>query len=472
MVKVVIPESWDGIGELAARLVFDTSDLTKVANTIFGMDYEDMKPDKDHVGLHLVALGDYEHFGLNRNFDGFSKEACTKFYPTFVEDGTVFEHHKNMDKTKGIGQINKAAYNEKMGRVELFVHAHKEKAAKHLDRLEKEGSVPVSMACRVDYDTCNVCGARRKNRHDDTTCDHLKYQFGKEAEDGTIIGTMNPEPKWFDISFVTKPADRIAWDLKKVASEADKNEFYRKWAEDLESGLTVPAHVLMTTELAREKLACLQRLVSAESDMRASSESKLGRAYRDLVKQAAVSSEISAQDIDALRAFDPSDVFSKLASVGVVLPPKSFFQYVFGSSLPGVSEYADAAISKCAEAFTNSLKTPEKACVNERYDITGVRSRIPPTLIDSVCKSASVTPDQVNNRIIFNESVPVQHNSLDKIASFSVEYTHSIAALANEYVAYKVAALNAITKHVPKTEQDSVYAVAAAQNLYRRMNHG
>jgi len=468
MVKVVIPQSWDGIGEVQASMVFDTSALTKVANTIFGADYSELKPDKDHVGIHLVALGDYEHFGLNRNFDGFSKQACTEFTPTFVELGKCFEHHKNGDPKVNVGEIKRAAYNEKMGRVELFVHAHKERAAKHLERLEKEGSVPVSMACRVDYDTCNVCGARRKNRHDDTTCDHLRYQFGKEAEDGTVIGTMNPEPKWFDISFVTKPADRIAWDLKKVASETDKNEYFHKWAEDLESGLTVPAHVLMSTEVARQKLACARRLLDAERYISSNAASKTARDYIELLKQAA-SADISVADIEALRNLAPEVVFAKLAQANVVMTPRSFLQYVFGGDYGTVAKYAEQVIQKCAEAVANVLKDPVNACTNTRYDIIPVKGDIPANLRDSVAKTAAVDSSSVNNRIIFTEVVPVKKIMLDKTASFSVEYASSIAALASEYVAYKVAALNAITKNVTsQKEQDSVFAVAAAQNLYRR----
>lgn len=468
MVKAVIPESWDGIGSVQASMVFDTSVLTKVANTIFGAEYSELRPDKDHIGVHVVALGDYEHFGLNRNFDGFSKQACIDFTPTFIELGKCYEHHRNGDPSKNLGEIKRAAYNEKMGRVELFIHAHKDRAAKHLERLEKEGSVPLSMACRVDYDTCNVCGARRKNRHDTTTCDHLRYEFGKEAEDGTIIGTMNPEPKWFDISFVTKPADRIAWDLKKVASEIDKNEYFHKWAEDLESGLTVPAHVLMDTEVARQKLACARRLLDAERYIVSNTASDTVRGYMDLLKQAA-SADISVSDIEALRAIDTRVVFAKLAENSVILTPRSFLQYVFGSDYGSIASCAEQVISKCAGAVADVLKDPVNACTNTRYDIVSVKGELPAMLRDSVTKTAAVDSNSVNNRMIFGEVVPVKQNMLDKSASFSVEYASSIAALASEYVAYKVAALNAITKNVTsQKEQDSVFAVAAAQNLYRR----
>jgi len=467
MVKTILPSSWDSIADQCAHLFYDTTGFTKSAGTIFGLDYDSFKPDKDHVGIHLIGLGDYEHFGLNRNFDGFTKKSCQEFYPTFMEYGNLFEHHRNKDPDKRIGQIKAAAYNEPMGRLELIVHAHKEKAAKHLEKYEKTGEACFSMACKVDYDECNVCGAHRKNRKDWETCDHLKYQFGKEAEDGTIIGTLNPEPRWFDMSFVDNPADRIAYDLKKVASEAGKTEFFQKWAEDLESGLTVPAYVLMDTDLARVKLACLNKLVAMEKELVSSTGGVSYRRTLELLKEAGANSGISDGDIDALRRLSPDAVFTKLANAGVVMCPDSFLRYVFGNDYGAVNDYAQAVVAKCAEASGEAAVSPLNVCTSTRYDTNGNIKNVPEQLIASVQKSASCVGEPLKNRIILSESIGIQQNKLDKMASNAVMYASSIAALAEEYTSYKVAALSSITQNLNPKEQDSVYAVAAAQNLYR-----
>lgn len=147
MVKLIHSSSWDPTVGVGAELIKRAGELSKQASTIFGKEYDELKPDDKSVGIHVVALGDAEHYGMNRNGDLFSKKACIDYHNTFM-DGCVFRHHRNKDaETQGIGKVAAAAYNPDMGRVELFIHADKEKAAPELERLEKEGEIPFSMAC-------------------------------------------------------------------------------------------------------------------------------------------------------------------------------------------------------------------------------------------------------------------------------------------------------------------------------------
>jgi intein/homing endonuclease len=51
-------------------------------------------------------------------------------------------------------------------------------------------------------------------------CDHLKYNMKKILTDGRQVYAKNPGPlKFFDISVVGRPADRVAWALDKAAAE-------------------------------------------------------------------------------------------------------------------------------------------------------------------------------------------------------------------------------------------------------------
>ena len=138
MVKLIHSSSFDPIVGAGAEIIRREGELTKQASTIFGVDYDELKPDDKSVGIHVVALGDAEHYGMNRNGDLFTKKACENYHNTFVEHGHVFRHHMNKQAEKAIGKIVKSAYNAPMGRVELFIHADKEKAAPELERLEKE----------------------------------------------------------------------------------------------------------------------------------------------------------------------------------------------------------------------------------------------------------------------------------------------------------------------------------------------
>lgn len=147
MTKLIYAADFDPTVGVGAELITRQGELTKQASTIFGKEYSELKPDDRHVGIHVVALGDAEHYPMNRNGDLFPKQACVKYHDTFVKYGHVFRHHRNKDPEKSIGTIKAAAYNEPMGRIELFIHADKEKAAPELERLEKEGEIPFSMAC-------------------------------------------------------------------------------------------------------------------------------------------------------------------------------------------------------------------------------------------------------------------------------------------------------------------------------------
>lgn len=150
MIKLIYSDSFDDLANAGARLIEDRHQL-KIASKDSSVkwDYDEIKPDKNHVGIHVVALGDFETYGANRNGDGFPKQACINYHDTFVKFGNVYRHHRNKDPKNALGKIVKSAYNEQMGRIELFIHANKEKAADELERLSKEGEIPVSMACFV-----------------------------------------------------------------------------------------------------------------------------------------------------------------------------------------------------------------------------------------------------------------------------------------------------------------------------------
>lgn len=69
---------------------------------------------------------------------------------------------------------------------------------------------------------CNVCGHHAKTM--DEHCDHFKKMRNMVLEDGTRCYVINDAPKFYDISGVDVPADRIAFVLNKVASGASVKE--------------------------------------------------------------------------------------------------------------------------------------------------------------------------------------------------------------------------------------------------------
>ena len=105
-------------------------------------------PDKDHFMLHLVAMGDQETFGPNKNGDGFPKQALEKYSDTFVTKGCFFREHRNRDaKTQGIGSVKAATYNPVMHRTEIIVWGNREKAASEYEDAKAGKPLSFSMSC-------------------------------------------------------------------------------------------------------------------------------------------------------------------------------------------------------------------------------------------------------------------------------------------------------------------------------------
>jgi len=190
--------------------------------------------------IHLIAVGADEAFGVNKNGDLFKEAVCRKYHPTFVEHARFFRNHDNKNKSRSYGVVKLSAYNEAMRRIELIVglNATKEAAARNgglvadeeMEKLARGEDLPVSMSCIVSHDVCTGCHNKARSRDEYCTgtdegglCKRggLKSHITRICEDGHVLAADNPDPKFFDISKVWRPADRIAYVLGRVKSAAD-----------------------------------------------------------------------------------------------------------------------------------------------------------------------------------------------------------------------------------------------------------
>lgn len=195
-----------------------------------------LEPLPDEPLVHLIALGTHETVGPNRNGDTFKLAACRRYHDTFRKHARLYYDHQNTDPSKSYGVIKAAWLNEPMGRIELIVGVNETKSAAQRNRglvdnrflaaLEKNaGNVPVSMACSVDHDVCSSCGNKAASRRYYCTADTCKHggcrdNLTKVSEDGHMLHVDNPHPKWFDISHVGTPADRIAYTIGRIGDRS------------------------------------------------------------------------------------------------------------------------------------------------------------------------------------------------------------------------------------------------------------
>lgn len=487
MIKLTYSSDISHTVGVGGEIVKSASDLGKQASTIFHCEYEELKPPKGMTGIHLVALGDSEAYPMNRNGDLFTREACEKYHHTFLDYGHVYEHHRNKDPKKSIGQIKAVAYNPDMHRIELYIWADNEKAHDHLERLERTGEVPFSMACKVPWDRCSVCGAIRKAPGDKSECDHIKYSLGNVDEDGTQIGTYNDEPTWFDISFVGRPADRIAWNLKKASGLPEDVCSSVKRAMD--EGYELPDELAIESDMAIQKLGIMKKLAAAHEQYRAwisgsSTPSTRDEKYRfELRKLAGAVLPDSA--IAGLREYDPSNAFRALGDAGVVMDVKSFMKYAFGPDYGKVEKYVPEVERLVPSIIDDAVKTASCArlCNESKFDAgdaDGIMSRrVSPSLMDIMTKSSAAYGFGTDNSVssilgAMASGEDVQFRDMSKEASSIVDENghddvefNTSTKLAEKYAMYKLAGICAVLNGAcgASLKQDDVIAVSAAQDL-------
>jgi len=239
-----------------------------------------VQPEAGVSYILVNALGAYEFYDDNRNGDGFPNapykvgelascghpectgsldgwiaepETLHHHYQSFEKHGGIYKHHVNKDPSKSLGWINKALLNPYMHRVELllkFVNGRDPEIAQRIG----DGDFPaVSMGCHVRWDVCTICGHRAPTRAQ--YCEHALRMLRRVLPDGRKVAVLNPSPKFFDISFVFRPADPTGWMMKKVAGEAplrysadlgEQLRAYEARAIEIRSGAAKTAEALGT----------------------------------------------------------------------------------------------------------------------------------------------------------------------------------------------------------------------------------
>ena len=238
------------------------------------------RPDAQYVLLNAMGAGEY--WGSNINGDHFPEASLIHCpndwtgnplldkpkaenwgygFPTFYF-AHPYAHHRNKDATRAFGEVELAAWNPRMKRVELVARVDEDKCQKFggtgvWDKL-KAGQYPdVSMGCKVPYDTCSICldwdtyrkaqamfvpgkdktpgdavlryhkelqkkngkGIRGVSITRADYCDHAKKQMNRILPDGRKVFVYNDYPKFFDISFVFIGADKTAKTMMKIAGD-------------------------------------------------------------------------------------------------------------------------------------------------------------------------------------------------------------------------------------------------------------
>jgi hypothetical protein len=496
MVKIVSPAGWD-FDRPAAQLLkvardglkgSDRADFIKVAGHAFADIIDNVKLAKDEVPVHLIALGADERWGPNRNMDSFRYDACTKYHDTFVKHARFFRNHANTRTERSYGVIKASAYNPDMHRVELLVALNGSKEAaehnkglvadKELEKLERGEDLGVSMAARVPRDVCSSCGHSSRTRADycdETACigplgekrGGCKHHLGSIGADGHILHVDNPDPDWFDISHVIRPADRIAYgsraDYLQKAASAEEFIPGAQLAELL--GVQVPTRVLLDAgELTHSNPVISGQLKLAAAlaiyEQRLELPAEL---YRGLDAQ--VSAPLTRSQLDMLGrpgTEKAASSVSALADAGIILPLRDFANWSGGTDADKAAEYLPDIYERLLGHgdLAQRIATNTWACGHTK---SGAAALLANTLADDFALTEDAVTERAMKSAIRELPVPspLKWND-EKTAADDAPAVR----LAEEYALYKLAALFRMAGQCPR-EFELTTGLALGQNRLR-----
>ena len=337
-----------------ATLIEGSNHIKEASSSVVSKELiESNLPDKDHFMVHLIAMGDGESYGPNRNGDWWPKKANQTYHDTFVSNGHFFREHNNRDPKHAIGMVKASAYNEDMGRIELIIHGDK-KIAEEEYELAKEGkALSFSMSARVPNDRCSVCDnvATKSANY----CSHLKSKMNQYIpEFQKYAYAINDKPSFFDISRVKNPADRIAHyldyafdgDLKKAASAEGiifSDELAKAEGVEIPDVMALPASDIKILE----KLASAEQYLKSFFDGEDIPKDEKYNFVKYALANLNTGEDVTQDELNALRKVQPGTLFSKFASKGAILPFGAFVAYARDKSIEDTlsSDFYKAACS-------------------------------------------------------------------------------------------------------------------------------
>jgi hypothetical protein len=483
MIKVIQPHAQD-FSEPVASLIKvssrgiignDRVDLVKRAGAEFVHKLDNIKFASDEVPVHLIAIGATEDYGPNRNGDGFKRACCERYHDTFVKHARFYRDHLNKNPAKSYGIVKASAYHAPMRRIELIcaLNASKEAAErngglladKELEKLARGDDIGVSMACTIPFDICSHCGNKARTRAE--YCDSiengghckaggLKHNMGKCADDGSILYADNTQPRFFDISHVVRPADRIAYISGSLKAASAGVVSGAELAEQL--GVTAPRFLDVESASAgvRDQLIALEKLAAAEEG------ENLGRLWAQtmLAESPVVQEHINPAELANVKL---AEVFRALATAGVVLPLRDFLNLTVktagqelvsavGSALPGI-------FNKLASEHDIVLSLEQNA-YNPAY---AANARLN-AWAERIAATRSMLPKAVEKRaylaVLRDPSAAANNNTTFQAMTKNAENNSAaVNALARHYAMYKIAAFSEIMKKYDAAGLTAQYCV-------------
>jgi len=374
---------------------------------------QNVKPIPGQTIILVLAMTAGEVYGPNRNGDAWPErplrvgnttitadEVLPKHYKSFETDARVYRHHINKDPAGKIGDILRAFYNWPMHRVELLLALDNKKAEDVVQEVEVGKYPACSMGCKIKYDVCACCGNMAPTRAH--YCDHAKFQLSQYLPNGKQVFVWNPAPRFFDLSMVRRPADRIGFMMKKVAE-----------VPEIWSSAELGEHAaLLSGKLAdARKLSVMNKIINGTIAAAKEDDGDLNmtRQFADAVANPAASTMPALDDAtlqEMLRHRAPH-VLATLSSMGIYLTTPEFIKFLVWRVLPGTQipeGCLERALASQQAVFDILAKNPD--LVEEIHDTRLLdlqQKNVDPALVDkfsSLLEKRSCLRPYVQRRLV------------------------------------------------------------------------
>jgi len=454
------------------QIIHNSNTLTKA-----GADNSELRAEKTagQTDALVIALGAYEGTGANRNGDIFKEAECLKHYKTFVKSGSkrkdgtydgraLNRHHKNKPTDPKYGNIKAASYNKKMKRIELVIGMDNDKCAEEIQKLAEGKQINVSMAAKVAYDKCTWCGYEAKD--DSHRCKHIPKDLGELNKQGEMCSMDNIDPKWFELSIVGRPADRIGMSLKLasdhnyIKTASDYRELYPGFVVPMEddSFLSISKYASEKRSLAK-KLAALEKHI--EGVISGGAKSSKDKYLTDQKSKINHGDDISEEAMEELRKYEPAKLLKALADQGIVFSPKDFVKYLFGAQGLGKHEDIFSKMKSHLPSMFSDIEEHGDDVINEEKYEPSASSIMPKGLLNMVrglFDDHSLFDKPVHGRIMkitIIKKLPTSKLTAKK-EDKEISKEASIKELAKQYAAYKLAALRYLDEQ-NKLDQETMF---------------
>ena len=420
MINKILESGYNGSSDFPEAAIvpifngaLDKQTLKKRAS-IFDAEYDKFERKPGHTYIHLISVAAGEHYGPNSRADFYNGDSYRHDFShpedpnktfvilkpglkathnkTFMEHGGVYtEHFSSLDGATPQGYIVKAAINPDMKRGELIIGVETDKWADDIHKLESGNPLKFSIGASAPYDICSICG--HVTTTEDGHCEHYKTMPGEFLEDGNQVYVISDDCLFHDISRVKRPAEKIAFSIRKVASGRG-SRFYEEAVGPARASVV---RALCKTASAKAKFDLLCKLAAIEKEIM--TEGKLDgfdqlllKLFKTRKKRRNDHRKEAGCELCAIEA-EPEEIISACNRNGYIMTPEEFVDLMVPKEDRDAYHLSAESVAAAVPGIFNKILHSTDAdviCNDTSYDCD---KGCPPIVGDQVeryCKEQSI----------------------------------------------------------------------------------